>query len=144
MRSCTDTTAPARLEGGTTKFVPCTTSTSPMNHSIGGVAPRPHRAWSGRAGIGRCAADTLGGKQVVDPRPPAPTDGEGTHVELGSLPQRAQRTEAEDADAGPMAEERSGVECHREACRADRGAHILVVLGTDGALHMAHTSMAPL
>ena len=54
--------AAARPVGGTTKFVPCTTSTSPMNHSNRGRLLRAHIAWSGRAGIGRWCAATPAGR----------------------------------------------------------------------------------
>ena len=54
VRSCTLTSATPRV-GGTTKFVPCTTSTRPVHHSIGARSDRFHTARSGRAGIGpRC------------------------------------------------------------------------------------------
>ena len=58
----------ARLVGGTTKLVPCTTSTRPTNHSTGGREPRRHSACRGRAGIGRRTATTVAGSLASIPR----------------------------------------------------------------------------
>ncbi len=47
------TTAAARRVGGTTKFVPWTTSTAPVHHSAGAASERDHTRPSTPAGIGR-------------------------------------------------------------------------------------------
>jgi hypothetical protein len=64
-------------------------------------------------------------------------------VEVSSWPERLQGAEAEHADTGPVAEERCGIECHRKSRRSDHAVHVVVVLGTDGALHIAQAVMAP-
>ena len=52
------TTSPASRAGGTTKLVPCTTSISPVHHSIGGWSHRNHAHRKGRAAIGLRAGRT--------------------------------------------------------------------------------------
>ena len=79
----------------------------------------------------------------ADPGAAAPTDGEGPHVEVVALPQRAQGAEAEDTDSRGRPQQRCGVECHPEAGRRAGATHQLDALGTGGALHMAQAVIAP-
>ena len=59
VRSCTVTSRAALREGGTTKFVPCTTSTGPVHRSIAGWSKRAQVRSNASAGIGiRRAART--------------------------------------------------------------------------------------
>ena len=53
VRSWTVTTRAARRVGGTTKFVPWTTSAGPTNHSMGGTERRAQIRCRGRAGMAR-------------------------------------------------------------------------------------------
>ena len=62
----------ARRVGGTTKLVPWTRSTAPVNHSIGGHDDRAHTARTGRAGSGRSHGAHLGGHVGREPVPSPP------------------------------------------------------------------------
>jgi hypothetical protein len=84
-----------------------------------------------------------GGQVGADPLAATPTDGEGPHVEVVALPQRAQGAEAEDADTRGRPQQRCGVESHLEAGRHAAATHQLDALGTGGALHMAQAVIAP-
>src|SRR3954447_1715590 len=63
VRSCTVTTSPPRRDGGTTKFVPCTTSTDPVHHSTAGASARAHARSSAPAAIGDRTSGTPGGSR---------------------------------------------------------------------------------
>jgi hypothetical protein len=53
--------AGARFDGGSTKFVACSTSASPASSSVGGQSTHCHNARSARAGTGPpCTATPLG------------------------------------------------------------------------------------
>ena len=60
------TTRPARRDGGTTKLVPCTTSSGPVNHSMGGADVRRQARCKGRAGIGHVKKCLDGQKSCAD------------------------------------------------------------------------------
>ena len=116
-------------------------------------ADEPFDGWPGaappqgveRAGRHRALGCRDPGRQVgADPRPPAPADGEGAHVEVGARPQGPECAEAEDPDAGRRTEERRGIERHPESSRqAWATVHCEDALGTVGALHMAQAVIAP-
>ena len=92
-----------------------------------------------RAGGHRAPDCDDGGRQPrLYPPPPAPTDGEGAHVEVRPPPEGVERSPAEGADPGRQSQERRGVERHPEwRPRHGSAAHALVACGTGGALHTA-------
>ena len=80
----------------------------------------------------------------ADPLPPAPTDGEGAHVEVGARPQGPEGAEAEDPDTSGRTEEGRRIERHPELSRqAWATVHCVDALGTGGALHMTQAVIAP-
>ena len=111
------TTRAARLEGGTTKFVPWTTSTAPMNRSMRGWLDRVQATVRGRAAIGRCSVPTPAGTALGQPTAAAEAHGVGRRSSSSGATRRSSISARRHADPGVAAEQRRAVERHAQPAR---------------------------